>query len=223
MADKAMSIDQASLIKLMTWLSPAFPVGGFGYSSGLEWAVRDGMVKNAADVATWLAGILDHGAPWSDAVLFAEAWRVHDDEEKLADLTELARALAPSAERLLETTQLGSAFSLAAMAYGRPPARQRAPYPVVVGALAGQHGIALESALTAFLHALLSSAVSAAVRLVPLGQSEGVVVLARLARAIESNASRAAKSSLDDLGTFAFMADIATMKHETLEPRLFRT
>jgi urease accessory protein len=271
MAGTAMTIDEHALLKLMTWLSPAFPVGAFSYSSGLEWAVREGGVTNAVAVEAWLADILDHGTPWSDAILFAEAWRVHGEPEGFAKVTELARALAPSAERLLETTQQGAAFAAAAMAWNRPlplageegapsavapkgrrrmgeergrqtssaealsspasrgpflpPKRGRtiAPYPVAVGALAGRHGIPLEAALAAFLHALVSNAVSAAIRLVPLGQSEGVAILAGLAPAIAAAASRAANSSLGDLGSCAFMGDIATMKHETLEPRLFRT
>jgi urease accessory protein len=221
MAGMAMSIDQSALIKLMTWLSPAFPVGGFSYSSGLEWAVRQGTVTDAAWVEAWLAGGLEHGSPWSDAVLFAEAWRAHDDLQRLSQVIELARALAPSAERLLEMMQQGTAFAAAARFWSFDFGD--APYPIAVGALAGRHGIALEPSLAAFLHALVSNAVSAAIRLVPLGQSEGVAILARLAPKIAATASHAATSSLDDLGTFAFMADIATMKHETLEPRIFRT
>jgi urease accessory protein len=217
----AMSIDRAALLKLMTWLSPAFPVGGFSYSNGLEWAVRSAAVKSAADVEAWLADILDHGAAWCDAVLFAEAWRACGDANRFAKAVELARALAPSAERLLETTQQGAAFAMASQPWRSGSGD--APYPIAVGALAGRHGIALDLALAAFLNAQLSNLVSAAVRLVPLGQSEGVAILARLAPAVACTASRAAVSSLDDLGGFAFTADIASMKHETLEPRLFRT
>lgn len=75
-------IDTRALLRLMAWLSPAFPVGGFAWSGGLERAVADRLVADAAGLSAWLETVLAHGALWNDAVLFAEAWRQCDREAR---------------------------------------------------------------------------------------------------------------------------------------------
>jgi urease accessory protein len=206
----------------MAWLSPAFPTGAFAYSHGLETAIRDGRIARAADLCGWLGGLLEHGAPWTDAVLFKAAWESAGDPQALAAVSELALALAPSAERLRETTAQGEAF-LAAVQSWRRPLSVGAPYPVAVGATCGAHGLPLEPSLAAYLHAVTANLVSVAVRLVPLGQRAGVAVVAGLEDAVLATAARAAASTLDDLGAAAFMSDIAAMRHETLPVRIYAT
>ena len=217
--------DPSALLRLMTWMSPSFPVGAFSYSHGLEWAVESGEVSDRSSLERWLRDVLEMGGGRNDAILAAEAWRC--DRADLPDLIELALALNPSEERLLETEQQGRAFIKAAEA-GWPgtadlDALRIAPYPVAVGAVARRCGIALDAVLPAYLHGVVSNLVSAGVRLVPLGQSDGVRILAAMEEAVARVAGDAAECGLDDLGGFVPRIDIASMKHETQYTRLFRS
>ncbi|OAP43366.1 urease accessory protein UreF [Sinorhizobium glycinis] len=214
-----------ALLRLVTWLSPAFPVGSFSYSGGLEQAVHDGLVANANDLRLWFETLVNHGALRNDALLLAESYRSHDDPARLQAVGELAEALAGSRERHMETMLLGEAFLAAASHWPHPVLETlgTAAYPVAVGAVAGAHRTGLEPTLAAFLNATASSAVSVAIRCGVIGQRDGVGVLAGLEAAIAAVASRAARGSLDDLGSAAIMADIASLRHETLHSRLFRS
>lgn len=224
--------ESRALLRLMTWMSPSFPVGAFTYSHGLEWAVEQGDVKDGTSLRLWLLDVLQHGSGRSDAILLAEAWRRVREQGDLADLVDLALALNPSEERLLESESQGKAFVKAAKAgwpvldaCGADLAKDisRAPYPIAVGTVAGLSGIALEDALAAFLHGVVANLVSAGVRLVPLGQSDGIRVLAALEGEVLSQADWAAKANFEELGGFAPLIDIASMKHETQYTRLFRS
>ena len=217
--------DAAALLRLMTWMSPAFPVGAFTYSHGLEWAVENGDVMDAPGLRDWLTDVLEVGAGRNDAILAAAGWRA--ERGALEDLIALALALNPSEERLLETEAQGRAFVRAARA-GWPEIADLdllagAPYPVAVGAVARRCGIGLSAMLPAYLHGFLSNLVSAGVRLVPLGQSDGVRILAGLEASLCALAQDAETATLDDLGGFVPMIDIASMKHETQYTRLFRS
>lgn len=213
---------EARLLRLLTWLSPAFPVGAFGYSHGLETAIREDAVTDARTLTQWIAALLEHGSGWTDAVLARAAWTAvtAEDHAALDEIARLGEALAPSLERHRETMAQGEAF-LTAVAAWHPPPIQKAPYCVAVGAAAGTAGIPLELALTAWLHAFAASLVSVAVRAIPLGQSDAVAVIAGLESLILKVAARAAASTLDDLGSGAIVSDIAAMRHETLDGRLF--
>lgn len=218
--------DGRSLIRLMTWLSPAFPVGGFAYSGGLERAVQDGLIADADGLLDWLETLLERGAWWNDAVLLAEAWHAWDDAVRLSDVVELAEALAASAERHLEIIAQGEAFAEAAQAWPHPVLQAlgpRPPYAVAVGAIAAAHAVPLDATLAAFLHALSGQAVSAAIRLGVLGQRQGVEIVARLEPAILKTAATAARSTLDDLGSATVIADLGSILHETQHSRLFRS
>jgi urease accessory protein len=214
---------EAQFLRLMTWLSPAFPVGAFAYSHGLETAIRDGIVADADGLAAWISGLVEHGGGWNDAVLLKAAWDsvTAGDARELADLVELAAALPPSLERRRETLDQGEAFLVAAHAWGPPPLEGAVAYPLVVGACAAGAGIALEPTLTAWLHAFAANLIGVAVRAVPLGQTDGVAAIAGLEPILLATAQRAARSTLDDLGQSAILSDIAAMRHETLDGRLF--
>ena len=214
----------SALLRLMTLMSPSFPVGGFSYSHGLELAVADGMVTDFAGVQSWLTSLIAHGSAWNDAVLLAESFRLGGAE--LVDLVELGEALAGSKERHLETQAQGAAFILAAKAggYAMPdhlPAK--ASYAIAAGSIAAAQGISLVDGLAAFIHAFASNQVQVAIRLSLFGQAQGVRMVAALEPLIIETASRAALSSLDDLGGSTMMAEIAAMRHETLYSRIFRT
>jgi urease accessory protein len=214
---------EAHLLRLMTWLSPAFPVGAFSYSHGLETVIRDGTVANADALTAWISGLIEHGSGWTDAVLFKAAWAAvaAHDAVGLAETVELAEALAPSLERRRETLGQGEAFLVAARAWAPPVLSGAVAYPVAVGAVTATSNIPLGTALTAWLHAFAANLVSVAVRAVPLGQTDGVAVIAELEPVILAAAARAAASTLDDLGSSALLSDIAAMRHETLGVRLF--
>ncbi len=216
----------AALLRLMAWLSPAFPVGGFSYSHGLERAVHDGLVTSRDELAAWLSALAEIGSGWNDAVLFAESWRRAGNGGDLGEIAELAEALAGSRERHMESMLQGQAFLTAAAAWpnpvlGRLPAE--CPYCVAVGAIAGAHGTELEHALSAWLQAFATNLVQAAIRLGVVGQVAATGIIAGFEPIALVVASRAARSSLDDLGTAAISSDIAAMRHETQHSRLFRS
>ena len=188
MADETQA--SAALYRLMAWLSPSYPVGAFSYSSGIEWAVEAGDIKDAESLRRWLAVVIGEGGAFCDAVFFVHAHRSLADplNNALRAVAELAAAFAPSKERHLETTAQGAAFIAATKAAWPCDALDRlaaawdgpVAYPVAVGVAAAGHGIALEPALHAYLHAVTANLISAGVRLVPLGQSDGQRVLAAL-------------------------------------------
>ncbi|PWK70605.1 urease accessory protein UreF [Aminobacter sp. AP02] len=216
----------AARLRLMAWLSPAFPVGGFSYSHGLERAVHDGLIATRDDLAGWLATLAEVGSGWNDAVLFADSWRRARDGGDLTELAALGEALAGSRERHMEAMLQGSAFLAAASTWPHP-VRQRlpaeCPYCVAVGAVAGAHGIALEDALAAYLQAFATNLIQAAIRLGVLGQTAATGIVASFEPTALSVAARAALSSLDDLGSASITSDIMAMRHETQHSRLFRS
>jgi urease accessory protein len=223
-----MTTESLNLLRLMTWLSPSFPVGAFSYSHGLEWAVHEGAIRSAEALHDWIEDLLRRGSAWNDAILLAEAWHASHglDEQRLRAASELGEALAPSSERHLETMQMGAAFLEAAAAWsGAIPAEldRSAPYPVAIGAVSARLNGDLEETLLAFLHAFASNLISAAIRLGVIGQSHAVAIAASLEPVLLGTARRAAQSSLDDLGSTTAAADIASMRHETMQPRLFRS
>jgi urease accessory protein len=225
--------EPSALYRLMTWLSPAYPVGAFSYSGGIEAAVESGDIGNAADLQGWLTALLRHGSLGSDAVLFVHAHRaiLAKDDSALRTVAELAAAFVASKERHLETTAQGRAFIEATRAAWLCAGLDRlaavwdgaVAYPVAVAVTCAGHGIALDAALPAALQAMLANLVSAGVRLVPLGQTEGQRVLAALEAEVAATAARALTTLLDDIGSATFRADIASMRHETQYTRLFRS
>lgn len=225
--------DSAALYRLMTWLSPSFPVGAFSYSSGIEWAVEAGDIIDAASLQAWLAAMLTDGAGFCDGVFLAHVHRAAEacDHHALREIAELAGAFAPSRERLLETSTQGKAFvEIALNAWPHDGLRQLIAacdgaivYPVAVGLVSAAHGVALGPTMHAFFHAVVSNWISAGARLVPLGQTDSQRVLAALEPVVVETGHRALAASLDDLGGATFRADITGMRHETQYTRLFRS
>jgi urease accessory protein len=214
-----MDIESRHLLSLLTFHSPAFPVGAFAYSHGLEWEIGERGLRDAAEIGAWIGAQIESGAAWNDAVLFS---RCYDDNA--AELNVLALALAGSAERYRETTGLGGNFRKAAAVWTEQPQIEGdIAYPVAAGAALAALGVPREAALLAFLHGACANLVSVAVRLVPLGQTAGLRLLRDLAPRIAATAARAASASLDDLGGNAIGAEIAAMRHETQQPRIFLT
>lgn len=215
-----------TLLRLLAWLSPAFPVGSFSYSHGLESAVEDGLVTDASGLRAWIEALLRHGSGWNDVVLLAEATREMTSTGRADGVAALAEALAGSAERHRESQLQGSAFLHAAAAWD-PAVTDCLPrecaYCVAVGAVAAHHRLPLPPVLEAYLQAFATNLVQAAIRLGVLGQEDAVRLIAGLEDAVVEVASRASRSSLDDLGGCTFRSDVAAMRHETQYSRLFRS
>jgi urease accessory protein len=231
--DEMKESEAAALYRLMTWLSPSFPVGAFSYSSGIEWAVQAGDIVDAATLRDWLAAMLAQGPGFCDGVFLAHAHRAASsrDDAGLREIAELAAAFAPSRERHLETSAQGRAFVDIARAAWNCDGLDRMVaccdgitiYPVAVGVVSAAHAIPLAPTIQAFLHALTSNWISAGARLIPLGQTDSQRVLASLEPAVVSTTKRALQASLDELGSATFRADLASMRHETQYTRLFRS
>jgi urease accessory protein len=229
----ASNLNASALYRLMAWLSPAYPIGAFSYSSGIEWAVEAGDITDVASLERWLAVMVADGSGFCDAVFLAHAHRavVASDDDVLRGIAELAAAFAASKERHLETTAQGRAFLDATRAAWTAPALDRLPavwdgavaLPVAVAVASAGHGIALAPALQAYLHAFTANLVSAGVRLVPLGQTDGQRILAALESVVVATAKRALDTAFEDVGSAAFRADLASMRHETQHTRLFRS
>jgi len=225
--------EAAALYRLMTWLSPAFPVGGFSYSSGIEWAVEAGDIADAGTLRDWLAAMLVDGAGLSDGIFLAHAHRAVEtgDDAGLREVAELAAAFVPSRERQLETSAQGRAFidiarsawTCVGLEQAIAAAGATIVYPVAVGLVSAAHGIPLAPTLHAFLHALISNWISAGGRLIPLGQTDCQRVLASLEAVVAATAQRAVAATLDDIGSATFRADLASLRHEAQYTRLFRS
>jgi urease accessory protein len=218
--------DTAALIRLMSWLSPVFPIGGFAYSAGLENAIAGHTVTDDLSLEAWLVSQLTCGSAWNDCVFLAEAHRrASGGEHAFDDLVALALALQPAAERHHETIDQGTSFRAAAIHWVDLDniLPEKTPLSICIGSAAGMDGIERRDGLAAYLHAFVTNQLQAAIRLSIIGQSAAASILAQLEDMVAETAQKAAASTLDDLGTSAFMADIAAMNHESLQPRLFKS
>jgi urease accessory protein len=232
-AAPAETLSPAAQYRLMTWLSPAYPVGAFAYSGGIEWAVEAGDIGDAESLQHWLEALLRDGAGLSDGVLFCHAYRAaaRGDDAAVIETAELAAALVPTRERHLETTTLGRAFidvtqaAWPCRALSRLQELWRRPvaYPVAVGVACAGHDIPLGPSTHAFLMALTANWISAGVRLIPLGHTDGQRLLRALEAEVAQTVRRALDLHLDDIGSATFRADLGSARHETQYTRLFRS
>ncbi|HYC65918.1 MAG TPA: urease accessory protein UreF [Reyranellaceae bacterium] len=224
------TIAMAELYRLLAWLSPAYPIGAFSYSHGVETAVEEGFVKDRASLVTWLRTVLRDGTGKVDGALFASAWRAADakDWPTFDTIAERAAAWRGTSEMALESRQQGGSFlSITRTAWPHPAFDRfggELALPVAVALATAAHGIALATSLTGYLHAFTANLISAAVRAVPLGQSDGQLALAALEADVKAAAAAAiAVESLDEVGTATPLLDWCSLRHETQYTRLFRS
>jgi len=225
-------IEAAALYRLMAWLSPAYPIGAFSYSHGLEYAIEVDLVRDRASLTAWLTHLLRHGAGFVDAVLLREAHAAAsgNDAARLDACNALALAWRGTAELVLESQQQGGSFlTITRRAWPHPELEAFAlrntavALPVALGLAGALHGIPVAALLAGSLHAFAANLISAAVRIVPLGQTDGQTALAALAPVVDDAVARALTAALDDLGTATPMVDWCSMQHETQYTRLFRS
>ncbi|MEM6740814.1 MAG: urease accessory UreF family protein [Pseudomonadota bacterium] len=216
--DTGPASEDAALLTLTQWLSPAFPLGSFAYSHGLETAIAEGHVSDAAGLEAWLGYVLCFGTGRSDAILIHACLR----GEPVDDLATLARALAPSAERAREAEEQGAALArtIGALRGTTMPPR---PLPVAFGAAARRLPVAPLRVVALYLQAFVGNLVSCATRAVPLGQTEAQAVLARLSQPILTTASATAETPVGRISSAAFGSDLSALRHETQDVRLYRT
>jgi urease accessory protein len=225
-----------ALLRLQSWLSPAFPTGSYSYSHGLEWAVEAGYIYDRASLVDWLEADLRFGSGRNEAIFFSEVWRSarDNDSAKLFEIAEWAAAFRGTSEFALESSQQASACrttlrqvwpdrlldSLSQLLSERhvPPA-----LAVVLGVRSATEGIPMSLALPAFLQSYIGNLVTAGVRLIPLGQTDGQLAIAALEEAVLTASEQAKNATIDDLGSAAFMVDLSSVAHETQYTRLFRS
>src|ERR671918_1780690 len=236
MTDGQHYLDALALLRQQTWLSPAFPTGSYSYSHGIEWAVEAGHIHDRESLVDWLEADLCYGSGRNEAIFFNEAWRcaIKDDCEKLLEVAELAAAFRGTAEFALESSQQAAAC-LATLRNVWPDRvldwlseilREHHVQPalaVVLGVRSARQGIPASLTLAAFLQGYIANLVTAGVRLIPLGQTDGQLAIAELEEAVLAACAQAKKATIDDLGSAAFMVDLASMAHETQYTRLFRS
>ncbi len=221
--------DSASLYRLLSWLSPGYPVGAFSYSHGLEYEVETGAVRDGDDLVEWIGTVLLFGTGRIDGVLFREIHGavMRGDGAHVDEMAELGDAFQPSAEIARESRAQGAAFLDATSAAWPAPGVDRltggAVYPVAVALACAAHGIGLDDGLEAYYHAFAANLVSAGVRLIPLGQTDGQRALAALEPVVTAARQQAETISVEDMGSAAPMLDIGSMLHETQYTRLFRS
>jgi len=236
MSDDQCELTPLALLRQQSWLSPAFPTGSYSYSHGIEWAVEAGHIYDRESLVDWLEADLRYGSGRNEAIFLIEAWRcaIEDDCEKLRDVAELAAAFRGTSELALESSQQATAClvtlrrvwpdrvveSLSELISERsvPPA-----LAVVLGARAAGQRVPYCLALPAFLQSYVANLVTAAVRLIPLGQTDGQLAIAELEQAVLIASARAEHTTIRDLGSAAFMVDLASASHETQYTRLFRS
>ena len=212
-----MATEASQLLLLLNWMSPAFPIGAYAYSHGVEWAIDKRHIRTSEDVEQWISDVITRGSAWNDAVLFVQEFHGQD-------VNDLALALCSSRERHLETTQLGAAFIAAAAVFTplKKPVAEIA-YPTAAARACRAMQLDCHQALLAFLQGFSNTLISVALRLVPLGQIAGLEVMRNLMAVIAETAERALTATLGDLGSCTSLSDIAAIKHETQHSRIFRT
>jgi urease accessory protein len=208
----------SKLITVMQWLSPAFPIGGFAYSHGLEWAINKGYVSNREELQKWVSDLLEYGSLKNDAILIKLVLKGSDPKE----INEIAMALCPANERLSETQLQGSAFCKI-MREVWSLEIDDLTLPIALALAAKNESIDQNLVVPAYLHSFCSNLISVAMRLIPIGQTDGQKILRELSPLISDSVRAVAKSNKDDLGSACFLSDVSAMQHEYLQPRVFKT
>ena len=203
---------------VMQWMSPAFPIGAFAYSHGLEWAIDKGHLSNGKKLQNWIADLLEYGSLRTDAIFISLILRGRDAKK----MNELSIALCPAGERLLETKLQGSAFAKVIEDVWQQDIGDLS-LPIAVALAAKKQSIKQNLILPAYVHAFCSNLISAAIRLIPIGQTEGQRIMLELYPKISDLVKTASESEIDDLNSACFFSDVSAMEHEYLQPRIFKT
>lgn len=236
MTDVQYNLAPLALLRQQSWLSPAFPTGSYSYSHGIEWAVEAGHVHDRESLVDWLEADLRYGSGRNETIFFSQAWlaAIDEDDERLFGIAELAAAFRGTSEFALESSQQATAclstlmrvwpdVALEKLSASLSERRVPPAMAVALGVRAARQGISRALALPAFLQSYLANLITAGVRLIPLGQTDGQLAIAELEESVLAASAQASDWTIDDLGSAAFMVDFASMLHETQYTRLFRS
>ncbi len=201
---------------LLSWFSPSFPIGSFNFSHGLEAAIEYAFVYDKISLEKWIKHLIVNGAGKTDSILLANAY---NGEE----VNELAFALCPSKQRWLETLNLGKAFCKNIKENWSYKIDKNLAYPIAIGKAGLYFKIPLDKLLIAFLQSFVSNLINVGVKHIPLGQSEGQKILINFLPAIKKQANNYKIAKVSNLGSSAFLSDLSSMYHETLNNRIYQT
>ena len=208
-----------NLSRLLQLASPALPVGAYSYSGGLEAAIDAGLVHDAASAERWIGDVLEHSLARMEAPLMLRMIERPDPA-----WNELFLASRETAELRAETVQMGYSLNRLLPELGIEGLHYEEPsFPAVFAHAVRGWGLEARGALVAYLWAWLENQVMAALKAVPLGQTDGQKILLALGARLEPLAARAAALGDDELGNFAPRLAILSSRHETQYSRLFRS
>ena len=201
---------------LLSWFSPSFPIGSFNFSHGLEAAIEYEFVYDKITLEEWIKHLILNGAGKTDSILLSNSYNGKE-------VNELALALCSSKERWIETSNLGKAFCKNINDNWDCKINKNLAYPVAVGKAGKYFKIPLEKLLIAFLQSFASNLINVGMKHIPLGQSEGQKILIKFLPVIETQANIYQTAHVNDLGSSAFLSDLSSMYHETLNNRIYQT
>lgn len=210
--------DQAILFQ---WLSASFPIGSFSYSHGLEAAVAEGWVSDGATLMAWLTDVLEFGSGRADAIWIRLAHAAASDAE-CALLNAEARAFCASAERLIEAQNQGAAFAKTIRAVWQPDLPDYL-LPIAFGEAVKRQMMDIDATVALYLQAFVSNLVVNATRLLPIGQTDAQHIIAELSAVALIVANSTKGGDISDISNTTLLSDVAAMRHETLDTRLFQS
>ena len=215
-----------NILKLLTWNNQAFPIGSYSFSSGLEYAVESNLITTGDELQSWLKNLLNFGSIQTDAILLVEAWKLMRKKKyrNLIELNCFATSLNQSYEKYIENYEQGKSFiKITSDAWNHKFQSKNLTFPLAYASSAYQENIKLEETLICYLHANLCNLLSAGIKLIPLGQTEGQRIQIKLNLYIEEEYKIILKKDMNDIGNCGWVNDIVSMQHENQFTRIFRT
>lgn len=201
---------------LFSWFSPNFPIGSFNFSHGLEAAVEMKFIHDSFTLENWISNLITDGSGKTDIILLSNAYRGKN-------INELALALCPSKERWIESIKLGKSFSKNIRDNWSYNIEDDLAFPVALGKAGSFFSIPLDQLLIIFLQSFASNLITFGMKHIPLGQSAGQKILINLIPVIQAQSMKYKNYDIKDIGSCAFISDLASMYHENLKNRIYQT
>ena len=201
---------------LFSWFSPNFPIGSFNFSHGLETAVEMKFIHDNFTLENWISNLITDGSGKTDIILLSNAYRGKN-------INELALALCPSKERWIESIKLGKSFSKNIRDNWSYNIEDDLAFPVALGKAGSFFSIPLDQLLIIFLQSFASNLITFGMKHIPLGQSAGQKILINLIPVIQAQSMKYKNYDITDIGSSAFISDLASMYHENLKNRIYQT
>ena len=201
---------------LFSWFSPNFPIGSFNFSHGLEAAVEMKFIHDSFTLENWISNLITDGSGKTDVILLSNAYRGKN-------INELALALCPSKERWIESIKLGKSFSKNIRDNWSYNIEDDLAFPVAIGKAGSFFSIPLDQLLIIFLQSFASNLITFGMKHIPLGQSAGQKILINLIPVIQAQSMKYKNYDIKDIGSSAFISDLASMYHENLKNRIYQT